>query len=352
MADRKVYEPPPASEAPPYISPEELAAAARPASMVLDRRGGGPQLVDIPPGVPAPAKAPPASQGDVRKVDNAIERTNPSAFAGVVPGLPQGPAAPAASPFTTYDSTNPESRYDKDVELTHTLSRMLGMAGLGEKAAGMRDLHMKLQTARMDDLGEQAQRAFLVGDVTKGIDVFNHAVPNGQKITGYRKNADGTIAFQMADGRTETKTPSQLADTITSYRNPEVMSTMMRERSKMLAETSQKMALAQFQGSIDMQLAVGKGLISHQNAVDLERVKAQYGADRITVAMDGTPWIAMRGGGVASMKMGKDLNGKPEWKVDQIIPQAQMGAQQQGAPVSGTRVDTSRVPLSVAPSYQ
>lgn len=119
----------------------------------------------------------------------------------------------------------------------------------------------------------------------------------------------------------------------------------------MLAETNKDMMLKQFQGSIDMQLAMGKGLISGQNAQALERLKAQLGADRITVGMDGTPWIAMKGGGVATLKQGKDLNGKPEWKIDQVIPQTSMGAAAPAAS-AGTKVDPARIPLTVASQYQ
>lgn len=350
MADRKAYTPPAPAE-PPYVSPEELAAAARPATGTLDRRGGAIRMENIP--APAPA----ASQGDVRKTE-PVEPGAPIApvSAATVPGLPgMRMGAPSAAPggdITPYESTSPTSRYDKDIEFTHTLSRMLGMAGLGEKASGMRDLNMKLQAARIDDVGADAQRAFLAGDVTKGIDMFNHVVPNGQKITGYRRNQDGSIAMQMADGRVENRTPSEIADTLTTFRNPEVMSAMMKDRAKTLAVTNQKIALAAYKGSMDLYTAIAKGKINHQNAMELERLKAQLGADHITVGMDGTPWIAQRGGGVMSLKQGKNpLTGKPEWQQDQIIDQQGMGSDA-AALSSGTSIDQTKVPLAVAAPYR
>lgn len=351
MADRKAYAPP-VPETPPYVSPEELAAAARPATGTLDRRGGAIRMENIP------AAAPTASQGDVRKTE-PVEPGAPAApvaaptFPGL-PGLPTGASAAApGGDITPYESTPPTSRFDKDIEFTHTLSRMLGMAGLGEKAGGMRDLNSKLQAARIDDVGASAQRAFLAGDVTKGIDMFNHVVPNGQKITGYRRNQDGSVTMQMADGRTENRTPSEIADTLTTFRNPEIMGAMMKDRAKTLAATNQKLAIAAYKGSIDLYKAITMGKISHANAVDLERVKAQYGADRITVGMDGTPWIAQRGGGVMSLKQGKNpLTGKSEWQQDQIIEPQGMSGDAAAPASSGTTVDQNKVPLAVATPYR
>lgn len=350
MAERKAYAPP-VPETPPYVSPEEIAAASRPATGTLDRRGGAIRIENIPA-----APVPSASQADVRKAEPAeaaaATPAAPSTFPGL-PGLPTG--APAAAPggdITPYESTSPSSRYDKDIEFTHTLSRMLGMAGLGEKASGMRDLNMKLQAARIDDVGANAQRAFLAGDITKGIDMFNHVVPNGQKITGYRRNQDGSVALQMADGRVENRSPSEIADTLTTFRNPEVMGAMMKDRAKTLAVTNQKLALTAYKASMDLYTAIAKGKINHQNAMELEKLKAQLGADRITVGMDGTPWIAQRGGGVMSLKMGKNpLTGKPEWQQDQIIEQQGLG-NDAAAPTGGTSIDQTRVPLTVAAPYR
>lgn len=338
MAERKFAVPegvqaPAASYMEPPPTAEEIAAASRPATMTLDRRGGSPQFQSMPaaPQSPGAVAIPPYPYTDASQYTDAPVPS--PAPAGYAPGgdLPTGAPAPAESPFTDYASVNPESRYDKDIEFTHTLSRMLGMAGLGDKASAARELHMKLQGARMDDIGAQAQRAFAAGDITKGIDMFNHAVPNDVKILAYRENKDGTITFKTAKGE-ETRSKASLADAITTYRNPELLHEMMKIKAKSAYDMQNDMAVAGYKGQLSMQEAVMKGMISRQSAQELERMKLSGAAPHVFQQIGGETYMTRstpNGGETYKEVTAKDLNDKliKKWVLAELPGAASSGYQ-------------------------
>jgi hypothetical protein len=243
--------------------------------------------------------------------------------------------------FTPYASQNPTSMYDKDIEFTHTLSRMLGMAGLGDKAAGARDLHMKLQMGRMDEIGEQAQRAFIAGDITKGIDMFNHAVPNGQKIVGYHKAPDGkTFAFKMEDGTELRKTGEELAYSLTMFRKPETLAAMMTQRAKSLADLNKDMAVAGYKGQLSIQEAVVKGLITQAGQIGLEQLKQAGEKPTVFQQVGGKVFVTTAGGKVFEQVTVKGKDGKMQevWQPSQLP-----GMPSSGSPGAGYGLDMARI---------
>lgn len=362
MADRKTYTPPP-PPAPDDRTPEEIAAASRPAQMTLDRRGGAPQFESIP----APRVS--ASQRDVRLTE-PVEPGAPAAPApgAVTPGLPAGgQTMPTGAPdgdIPAYTSKNPESMYDKDIEFTHTLSRMLGMAGLGDRAMNTRDLHMKLQAARIEDVGTQAQRAFLGGDVTKGIDMFNHVVPNGHQIVGYKDNGDGTFSFKMSNGQVDKRKASDITEALAAYTKPELIGAMMKDRAHTLAAFGKDAALAQLKGGIELNKELMVKQYGAQTAMALESWKAQFhNQPRLTSTMDGQVYAAFPGGTVHRVEMKKGLDGKmrPELGPAMQGPPNGGGAVPMGGaaptgsggvPTQGTPIDQSRVNIPIAQQYR
>lgn len=238
--------------------------------------------------------------------------------------------------FTPYVSQNPTSMHDKDIEFTHTLSRMLGMAGLGDKAAGVRDLHMKLQMGRMDEVGEQAQRAFVAGDVTKGIDMFNHAVPNGQKIVGYHKGADNkTYAFKLEDGTEMRKTADELMQAITVFRNPSTLASMMTNRAKSLADMNKDMAVAGYKGQMSLAQAIAGKLMDRESQQALEKLKQAGEKPTVFQQIGGKTYVTAAGGRVFEEVTSTDKNGK---MFKQWVP-----SQLPGLNTGGYAIDSSRI---------
>lgn len=268
----------------------------------------------------------------------------PPSAAAPAPGI-QATNMPAASEtqFTPYESKNPTSTYDDDLELTHLLSRSFGMAGRGEKAMHMRDAHMAMQLARTGEIGQQAQRAFVAGDVTKAIDMFNHVVPNGAKIKGYARDPKtGDLQFQMADGTVEKKTSAQFADSLAAYQKPEIFGDLLKQRGKAMADTQREAYIANLKGSINMNQALAKGMIDRETGQQLEMLKSKLKGDSIHLDMAGNPWIAQPGGGIVTMKQEKSkVTGKMEWVPDQVIPQTVLGGPVTPGASSGTRVDAA-----------
>lgn len=317
-------------------------------------KGPMPMGVDVAKfagGAPA-AGRPNTAATELRRVENTYP---PSATRGITPAtappvITGVPTTTAQDPFLPYESKNPESMYDGDIEFTHTLSRMLGMAGLGDKAAATRDLHMKLQQGRMDEVGKEAQRAFVAGDVTKGIDMLNHMVPNGQKITSYRKNPDGSFAFQMQDGKVETRNAQQMVETLTMLRNPDMLGAMITMRAKTAAEAQGKVGLEMVKNQLNMQKALNQGLINGANQQALERLKQAGEKPSVFQQIGGETYVTTAGGKVFKEVMIMDpLTKKP---TKQFVP-AQlpgMGTVNAGgaAPASqGLKIDQSAIPIAL-----
>jgi hypothetical protein len=343
------YAPPAARGAVSMPEPRNIPGQVRQGFALAGPQPPDPALVDSLVGriaaQPAPAAAAAAPDTSLHTPYMPGEYA-PAPAKTVVAGSGPTKGAPAAASvqetkqdtltFMPYASKNPESAYDRDIEFTHTLSRMLGMAGLGDKAVGVRDLHMKMQMARMDDIGQQAQRAFIAGDVTKGIDMFNHAVPNGQKIVAYSKGPDGkTYSFKMEDGTEVSKTADELASTITMFRNPAMLATMMTNRAKALAEAQGRMGVEQFKGQMSLQQAIATKLLDQQGQIALERLKQAGEKPTVYQQVGGDVYISTAGGRVYKRVDGKDKNNNP---ITQWVP-----AQLPGAQTSGYAVDMGRL---------
>lgn len=301
-----------------------------------------------PDQAPTPA-APRAFQADVRKSEPPETAVAAATPRPVVPGLPAVAAAPATQgPLTPYESKNPESMYDKDIEFTHTLSRMLGMAGLGDKAMHARDLHMKLQSARIEDVGTQAQRAFLAGDVTKGIDMFNHVVPNGNKIVAYSQNPDGTFGFQLANGKMETRKGSDVSEALAAYTKPELIGAMMKDRAKTLAEFGKDAALAQLKGGMELTKELAVKQYGAQTAMALEQFKSTlHNQAHLTSTMDGQVYAAFPNGAIHRVEMKKNAMTN---KIEPQLGPAMSGGQQQ-QPQQGTPVNAAAISIPLASQY-
>lgn len=192
---------------------------------------------------------------------------------GVTPA-PQ-PATSLSGPFTDFVSTNPESRYDDDIEFTHVLSRLYGMAGRADRSLAMRDMYQKLNEARIQDVGIQAQKALLAGDVTKLIAQFNHMVPNGRTVIGHRTEKDGSFSFKYADGAEETYDKDQLMRGAAMWSNPSLIGETMKARAKASAELQGNLVRDQLKAQYSLQQAVTERLISGQQAMELESWKAK-----------------------------------------------------------------------------
>lgn len=225
---------------------------------------------------------------------------------------PVSVAAPdVTSQFTAYASKNPTSSHDDDIEFTHVLSRLYGMAG-SSKALAMRDLNAKLQAERIREVGDNAQRTFVAGDVTPGIAMFNHMVPNGRKITGYRVNPDGTYAFQMEDGSTETRSKDQLAAQFATFTNPAMIGTMMQARAKSLADMQKEMGVAAVKHQFSLQEAMANGMIRHESAVALERLKQSGEKPTVYQQVGGDAYVTTAGGKVFKEVVAPGMDGKPQ----------------------------------------
>jgi hypothetical protein len=293
MAERKIATAEPVTPDLPYVSPEELAGAARPAVMTLDRRGGSPQFANMPTPKPAIGQVPlpmPAIPGAPAEMALPSSRgVSPETAPPLAStGATTTPAAQAQVTFELYESKSPVSMYDDDVEFTHTLSRVLGIMGLPEESMDVRGLHLKLQAGRMDDVGAQAQRAFAAGDVTRVIDMVNHMVPNGKKITGYSKTPDKkSFAFQLQDGSTETKTLDEIAQSVTMMRDPNMFGAMMKTRATQMAEFEKERAMAGIKSGYSIQEALAKGFIDESKAMRLKELELANGKNTTHIDLTG-----------------------------------------------------------------
>lgn len=235
------------------------------------------------------------------------QRAADQSYAGA-PGMSGSPkAAPVASykpepdvtsTFTAYASKNPASAFDDDIRLMHNMARVYSLVpGFEQKAKMYRDTYSQLNGERIKEVSDNAQRAFAAGDITAGIDAFNHVVPNGRKITGYRQNPDKTYTFKFADGTEDTRSPEQVAGTIATMGNPGLVAAMMQTRAKAGAELGKDLAVAQVKHQYSLIQAQQQGLIDVQKSAYLEQLKAQLDPKgHVTVGMDGTPYINTRDG--------------------------------------------------------
>jgi hypothetical protein len=305
------------------------------------------------PGMPQGGGAS-ASPGDIARENKVLSRGAMTSYGarGAVntPGIANAGVAPTATPpassvngpFTDYASTNPTSMYDRDIEFTHTLSRMLGMAGLGEKAMGARDLHMKLQAQRVQDVGTNAQKSWLAGDITAGINMMNHMVPNGVQITGYRKNKDGTIALRMQDGSEVNRSPEEVTNALAAFSKPELIGTMMTKRAQSLAELGKEEYIARLKGNISLQQALMTKAVDHEYQKAIEEFKAKFGKTNIEFSPDMQRiFAASPDGSVIELIKGEPLPGSKMPRLvpgPQIIPATTAGGQAQAPSVDQERI--------------
>lgn len=284
-------------------------------------RDGSPSSI-----VPRPGAVPPEAFNNVAAGNSSTVPgaafANANAGNSTTPTLVDSPITgkPADPKFTDYESTNPESPHDRDIRFAHTLSSMLMSVGLTDKAAGVRDLHEKLTHSRNDKIGEEAQRAFVAGDITKGIDMFNHAVPNGKKIVGYAAGADGKYTFKMADGSTETKSPDEFANALANFKDPSIHRALLIQRAKTVGEMQKDRHIAEFKGGMAFDLAVAKGLIDKDRVLAVEKFRAEHprGTGRFTVGVDGKIlYAAPDGAGYEIKKVPSKLD--PKKMVDEFV---------------------------------
>lgn len=203
------------------------------------------------------------------------------------------PAQSLSGPMTAYQSTNPSSSYDDDIEFTHVLSRLYGMAGRGDKSMAMRDMYQRLNQARITEVGTNAQRAFIAGDITAGINMFNHMVPNGRQITGYRVNGAGkdkTYSFQYADGAEETYNPEQLSTGLMAWSNPALIGEAFKARTKAVAEATaglnKDVAVAQFKHGLKLDELLNQTRLDMSKQVALKQLDAQFRESKFTPLPD------------------------------------------------------------------
>lgn len=297
-----------------------------------------------------------ANRGGAQDAPRPISMPQPavSFSTGAAPGAAPAmqAATPAAQPvgitYKDYISNNPESQFDKDIEFTHTLSRALGMVGLGDKAMAARDSYMKLNAARIQDVGTQAQRAFVAGDVTKGIDMFNHMIPNGEKIVGYAKKPDGTYSFKMQDGTTVDRTPEQMQGQLAAMTNPAMIGAMMQKRAEIGATAAKEQQTAMLKGRIDFNKMVAEKQLSHESAAIIKQAELdgkQVGVHQPPLGSTGGPVFTI-GNKAYQEKMQPGLSGQPPRMVMTEVPlPAQPRALGGGAvqPASrGTMIDAAR----------
>lgn len=275
---------------------------------------------------------------------------------GAGTGIPSStPPAQPQNDVDDYMSSVPESRYDKDIKFTHTLSRMLGMAGLGDKAMNARELNMKLQAARMDDVGAEAQRAFVAGDVTKGIDMFNHMLPNGQKIVGYKKNPDGTFTFKNEKGEIKVQKAEEISETLTTMRNPELLGHMMKKRAEAMATFGKDAALARIKHAYSVDEMLMNKQLTHASAVAIKQLEAQMGKATLTAdPMAPGEFTASFPGGIIQRYKTTQVQGKDGKKYPDLVPvgQPQRNPVAGAAPAqAGTTLDTAQIPITINPAY-
>lgn len=248
---------------------------------------------------------------DGKPVVSAMESYNRSPESRAIIAARAASASPKAAPvasykpepdvtstFTAYASKNPASAFDDDIRLMHNMARVYSLVpGFEQKAKMYRDTYSQLNGERIKEVSDNAQRAFAAGDITAGIDAFNHMVPNGRKITGYRQNPDKTYTFKFADGSEDTRSADQVAGTIATMGNPGLVATMMQARAKVGAELGKDLALAGVKHQYSLIQAQQQGLIDVQKGAYLEQLKAQLDPKgHVTVGMDGTPYINTRDG--------------------------------------------------------
>jgi len=228
-------------------------------------------------GGPAPAirNRNPTSQRDVRMAENRMPGYTPPAPAPVAAATDHTSVAPATSesPFTMYQSQSMPSQYDEDIQFAHHVSRMAAMAGMGQESMAYLDLYFGMNNQRRNEVTQNAQKAFLGGDLTGFINVYNHEVPNNRKITGYRKNPDNTYALQYADGNSDTVTQAHITTALQAFNDPKLISVLLQNQAKQQGEIAGHQLKKLFDASVDIETAKAKGLIDYQKQAALEILK-------------------------------------------------------------------------------
>lgn len=342
----------------------EIAAmtARGPATGVWDSRGKLRGFQDIgtlrgsKPAVDTDRLSPHDRNPDGSRVNNDSGLSPAPSASGAAATAPVVAATPPAAPQTEinvqdYQSSNPESMYDPDIRFTHTLSRMLGMAGLGDKAASVRALNMQMQMSRVQDLTTQAQRSLIAGDISKAIDVFNHAVPNGRQITGYAQNPDKTFLLRYSDGQTETRTAGEIAEGLTAFGDPKIMAQMILNRSKSLAELNKDLTVATVKGQMSYAQAMATAQVNAQSRMALARFNAEHGANNVKVDVAGKIVAVDDHMGNTFVPKIIDLNGKKEEVFVKLnLPKPSPGSSGMGGAV-GTTVNPSAIALPIPSQY-
>lgn len=249
----------------------------------------------------------------------AVPASSAPALAQPTPAAPVATAAPTApvdtTPFSPYKSTAPETDIDGQIRIAHDIANMAGMAGIPHEALRHTQIWKQLHDERTTRIGDEAIRALAMGDPTKAFAMYNHVVPNGREITGYRELPDKSgYEIQYADGKSHKATSSDIANALVQYKDPGFLGKMAFERAKknseLQNEAMKQLMIGQRNASLEEQKA------RHTKA--LEEFKHQLGADEIQQLIvssnpaDPGVYARTKKGIFKMTDSGKkDVNGKP-----------------------------------------
>lgn len=203
-------------------------------------------LGDAPPAAPAAPsnKTPvPSSTGSPAAAPPPGAGTQPSA------------ASPSGGLFTPLQTSSPASKYDADLRIAHDMSRLLGQMGLAQEAGAFRNQYYTLQAQRYGDVADTVSRQFgTSGDPSSFAAMYNHMVPNGKKLTGYRYDrATQRFIFQTESG--EESPPlsrSDILEATAAFKSPDLISKMMLLRQKAAADQARAANTAHITGQYGM----------------------------------------------------------------------------------------------------
>lgn len=266
------------------------------------------------------------------------------------------PPAPAVEgTHTQYESSPIDSPFARDLKFSDMLSKAYGIVGLPKQAEEARALHAQLLMTDTAHKADVAARAFVAGDIKKTIDLFNHSSPDGNQITHYAKNPDGTYTFTSQDGTKQRMTEEQIGANLATFKDPNHLGKMMEARAKSVFDTQKLVQTENMRqrGRIQLeriksehaaeQLLAGKQL-DHASRMAIAKFQAENGPSRVGLDALGKPVsIASHNGKVFLFNESKGLDGKPALTLTEM--------QMPGVSPNGTFLNTGAIGIPIDQRY-